>query len=265
MSEHLRHQIAALSKIVDQLKDIVNQREQQNVPVPVLLNQSNSNQFNESIFEEDTEVPQIMFESSDMQPDVSLDIFHALPTFDGEKKQYRQWRSMVTTAMTPLINQQTTMRHYEALLIIRKKIVGPASTNAIDIKFDFVNMINQLDLAYFDDDSEQEQTLVIQPSDSGNDEPNLPNVFAREFSESRCEELYEDKYEQNHQSEALLSTQRKKTIQRTNRVNDKSIAEKIWTIKVFWDYKCSSKRQVKPTQIALSFLVIFMNVKSWIT
>lgn len=84
--------------------------------------------------------------------DVSLDIYKTLPEFNGEREKYATWRSMVTTAIGLLKNHQSSMRFYEALMIIRNKITGPASNilNNYNTVFNFDAIIDRLDFTYSD-------------------------------------------------------------------------------------------------------------------
>lgn len=84
--------------------------------------------------------------------DVSLHIFKTLPEFTGERDQYATWRTMTKTAIKLLENHKETMRYFEALMIIRNKIIGAASTilNNYNTAFNFEAIIDRLDFTYAD-------------------------------------------------------------------------------------------------------------------
>lgn len=84
--------------------------------------------------------------------DVSLDIFKTLPEFDGERLKYATWRSTAKTAISLLKNHPTSMRYFEALMIIRNKITGAASNilNNYNTAFNFDAIIDRLDFTYAD-------------------------------------------------------------------------------------------------------------------
>lgn len=83
---------------------------------------------------------------------VSLHIYRTLPEFKGERDQYATWRSMVSTAMKLLENYKTTTKYFEALMIIRNKVTGPASNilNNYNTAFNFEAIIDRLDFTYSD-------------------------------------------------------------------------------------------------------------------
>lgn len=84
--------------------------------------------------------------------DVSLDIYKTLPEFNGEREKYATWRSTASTAIQLLQGYKTSMRYYEALMIIRNKITGPASNilNNYNTAFNFEAIIDRLDFTYAD-------------------------------------------------------------------------------------------------------------------
>lgn len=84
--------------------------------------------------------------------DVSLEIFKTLPVFDGEREKYPTWRSMAHTEIKLLDGHSNSMRYYEALMIIRNKITGPASNvlNNYNTVFNFDGIIDRLDFTYAD-------------------------------------------------------------------------------------------------------------------
>lgn len=84
--------------------------------------------------------------------DVSLDIYKTLPEFSGEREKYATWWSTTSTAIGLLQNYKTSMRYFEALMIIRNKITGPASNilNNYNTAFNFEAIIDRLDFTYAD-------------------------------------------------------------------------------------------------------------------
>lgn len=82
--------------------------------------------------------------------EVSLHIFKTLPEFNGERDKYPTWRSTTQTAMKLLSNHKETIRYFEALMIIRNKITGPASNiiNNYNTAFNFEAIIDRLDFTY---------------------------------------------------------------------------------------------------------------------
>ena len=83
---------------------------------------------------------------------VSLKIFETLPEFIGEREKYATWRTMVNTAMKLLADHPTSMRYFEALMIIRNKVKGAASNilNNYNTAFNFDAIIDRLDFTYAD-------------------------------------------------------------------------------------------------------------------
>lgn len=107
--------------------------------------------------------------------DVSLDIFKTLPEFDGDRKKYATWRSTAHTAMKLLSNHTDSMRYYEALMIVRNKIVGAASNilNNYNTPFNFEAIVDRLDFTYADKRDlyvlEQELSILQQNKSSIDD------------------------------------------------------------------------------------------------
>lgn len=84
--------------------------------------------------------------------DIDLGLFKSLPKFDGDKDQYRSWRSQVWTFMEAIKTFQNHPKYYSALGIMRTKITGPAAnilTNH-NTKLNFYSIINRLDYTYAD-------------------------------------------------------------------------------------------------------------------
>lgn len=84
--------------------------------------------------------------------DISLDVFKTLPEFNGERKRYATWRSMVKNTIGFLDNHKNSSRYVEALTIIRNKITGSASNvlSNYNTAFNFDAIINRLDFTYVD-------------------------------------------------------------------------------------------------------------------
>lgn len=169
MSEHLCSQVAALSQIIDQLTVIINQHSQpkndhhNNHKIDIFHYDSN----------EDLNESQVTMRCSDIHSnsnqmnDVSLEIFNALPIFDGNREKYLEWRSIINTTMQPLINQRNAMKYYEALFIIRGKLIGPASNSLDDNEeFNFENIIAQLDAIYINNEQNHVTEFSIEQTQS---------------------------------------------------------------------------------------------------
>lgn len=84
--------------------------------------------------------------------DISLHIYRTLPEFNGQREEYATWRTLVSTTMKLLENHHTTLRYFEAFMIIRNKITGPASNvlNNYNTAFNFEAIIDRLDFTYAD-------------------------------------------------------------------------------------------------------------------
>lgn len=84
--------------------------------------------------------------------EVSLEVFKTLPEFSGERFNYPTWRTMTITAMKLLENHSTSMKYFEALMIIRNKIKGAAPNllNNYNTAFNFDAIIDRLDFNYAD-------------------------------------------------------------------------------------------------------------------
>lgn len=84
--------------------------------------------------------------------DIDLELFKALPKFDGDKTQYRSWRNQAWTFMESIKGFMEHPRYYSALGIVRTKIIGSAAdilTNH-NTKLNFYSIINRLDYTYAD-------------------------------------------------------------------------------------------------------------------
>lgn len=82
--------------------------------------------------------------------DVSLTLYKTSPEFSGEREKYATWRSVTQTAMKLLENHQTTMKYFEALMIVRNKITGANILNSILNSYNFNAIIDRLDFTYAD-------------------------------------------------------------------------------------------------------------------
>lgn len=111
-----------------------------------------------------------------IQPnDVSLKIFETLPDFNGERDKYATWRSTTKIAMELLSKHPQSMRYFEALMIIRNKVKGPASNilNNYNTAFNFQAIIDRLDFTYADKRPLyvlEQELLVLQQNRSTIDE-----------------------------------------------------------------------------------------------
>lgn len=84
--------------------------------------------------------------------DISLDMFKTLPEFNGDRIKYSSWRNSALNVMKVFTGHQDKPKYFEALNIVRNKIVGPASdalTNYNTV-FNFDAMIARLDFTYAD-------------------------------------------------------------------------------------------------------------------
>lgn len=84
--------------------------------------------------------------------DINLDVFKALPVFDGNIAKYRIWREDVSRLMDGIKAHQNSNRYAEALSIVKTKIQGAAAdviTNHNTI-FNFDAIRNRLDYTYAD-------------------------------------------------------------------------------------------------------------------
>lgn len=59
--------------------------------------------------------------------DISLEMFKCLPTFGGEREQYPYWRQTATGVMKIFEGFTVKPKYFEALNIVRAKIIGTAS------------------------------------------------------------------------------------------------------------------------------------------
>lgn len=84
--------------------------------------------------------------------DISLEVFKALPTFDGKQSEYRAWREDASRLMKDINQFRTHSRYSEALSIIKSKIRGQASDILINnnTPFNFEAIRNRLDYTYAD-------------------------------------------------------------------------------------------------------------------
>lgn len=84
--------------------------------------------------------------------EISLDMFKTLPEFNGDRNRYSAWRGSAINVMKIFIRFENTPKYFEALNILRNKIVGTASdvlTNYNTV-FNFEAIINRLDFTYAD-------------------------------------------------------------------------------------------------------------------
>lgn len=84
--------------------------------------------------------------------DISLDMFKTLPEFSGERNKYSAWRNSAMNVMKIFNGHTDKPKYFEALNIVRNKIVGAASdalTNYNTV-FNFDAIIARLDFTYAD-------------------------------------------------------------------------------------------------------------------
>lgn len=97
------------------------------------------------------EYQEIKVQVSDVK-DISLDMFKTLPEFKGERNSYTAWRNSACNVMKIFNGLTDKPKYFEALNILRNKIVGPASealTNYNTV-FNFDAIISRLDFTYAD-------------------------------------------------------------------------------------------------------------------
>lgn len=84
--------------------------------------------------------------------DISLEMFKTLPEFNGDRTKYTSWRNSAINVMKIFDGHKDKPRYFEALNIVRNKIVGAASealTNYNTV-FNFDAIIARLDFTYAD-------------------------------------------------------------------------------------------------------------------
>lgn len=83
---------------------------------------------------------------------ISLDMFKTLPTFGGDRAKYVAWRNSAKTAIQIFNGHMEDPKYFQALNIVRNKIIDSASevlTNYNTV-FNFDAMIARLDFTYAD-------------------------------------------------------------------------------------------------------------------
>lgn len=83
---------------------------------------------------------------------ISLDMFKTLPTFDGDRTKYVAWRNSAKTAIKIFDGHMEDPKYFQALNIVRNKIIDSASevlTNYNTV-FNFDAIIARLDFTYAD-------------------------------------------------------------------------------------------------------------------
>lgn len=100
--------------------------------------------------------------------DEPLDIVKSLPEFKGEGFRYISWRQAAVTAHKLFERYQGSSKYYQAVAIIRNKVVGRADSvlSSYNIVLNFYAILNGLDFAYSDKTSiytlEQELSTLRQ-------------------------------------------------------------------------------------------------------
>lgn len=84
--------------------------------------------------------------------DVSLDMFKTLPEFNGDRDKYPAWRNSAMNVMKIFENHKDKPKYFEALNIVRNKIIGAASESLTNYNtvFNFDAIISRLDFTYAD-------------------------------------------------------------------------------------------------------------------
>lgn len=83
---------------------------------------------------------------------INISLFKTLPEFNGNRNQYRSWRSQAKFMMDSISAYMNTTTYYQALTIVRNKITGQASDILVthNTTFNFNSIINRLDYAFND-------------------------------------------------------------------------------------------------------------------
>lgn len=102
--------------------------------------------------------------------DITLDMFKTLPEFGGDRNKYVSWRTSASNAMKIFGTVTNSSKYFQALNIVRNKIVGAASealTNYNTV-LNFNAIIARLDFTYADKRPiyiiEQEMNILQQKS-----------------------------------------------------------------------------------------------------
>lgn len=84
--------------------------------------------------------------------DISLDMFKTLPEFSGHRDRYTAWRNSAMNVMKIFNGHQDKPKYFEALNIVRNKIVGSASETLTNYNtvLNFDAIIDRLDFTYAD-------------------------------------------------------------------------------------------------------------------
>lgn len=82
----------------------------------------------------------------------SLDAAKSLPEFDGNRERYVSWRAAANAAHKIYEGSAGTARYYQAVLIMRNKVVGPANAvlSSFNTVLNFKAIIARLDFTYSD-------------------------------------------------------------------------------------------------------------------
>lgn len=83
---------------------------------------------------------------------ISLDLIKSLPDFAGERAKYISWRQAAKTAIELFKSYEGTERYYQAVAIVRNKIVGSADLilSSFNTVLNFDAIIARLDHTYSD-------------------------------------------------------------------------------------------------------------------
>ena len=102
----------------------------------------------------------------------SLDIIKSLPEFDGDQSRYISWRQAAHVAYKLFEPYDGSSKHYQAVAIIRNKIIGSADSvlSSFNTVLHFRAIISRLDFTYADKKPihliEQEMSTLRQRSSS---------------------------------------------------------------------------------------------------
>lgn len=107
--------------------------------------------------------------------EISLEMFKTLPTFGGEREKYVSWRAAAMNSMKIFVGHMESPRYFEALNIVRNKIIGSASETLTNYNtvFNFDAIIARLDFTYADKRPVhiiEQEMIVLQQRGSSIDE-----------------------------------------------------------------------------------------------
>ena len=82
-----------------------------------------------------------------VQCDIGLDVVKTVPEFSGFSEKYPSWRQSSIAAIKPFEKYNGSNRYYQAVAILRNKIVGDADTvlTSFDTPLNFEAILTRLD------------------------------------------------------------------------------------------------------------------------